>query len=70
MWVKGNGNSFDADYSPKINSSSICVYYNSSNKAGRGPENPKDDFFIPNLVNFIIQQILRGEIAHWLNPPS
>ena len=31
--------------------------------AGRGTENPTDDFFTPNLVNFLIQITLRGEMA-------
>ena len=31
----------------------------------RVPKNPKDDFFIPNLVHFLIQIILRGEMSHY-----
>ena len=32
--------------------------------SGRGPENTKDDFFIPNLVHLLIQIIIIGEMAH------
>ena len=33
-------------------------------RAGRGPQNPKYDFIIPNLAHFLIQIILRGDMEH------
>ena len=30
----------------------------------RGPQNPNDDFFIPDLVHFIIHFILSGGMTH------
>ena len=33
-------------------------------RSGRGPENPKWWLLIPNLVNFLIRFILRGEMNH------
>ena len=32
MWVKVDGTSFAADYSPELHFSSVCVYYNSPTK--------------------------------------
>ena len=33
-WVKFNGDSFAADYSPDLHFSSVCVNYTSSTKSG------------------------------------
>ena len=35
------------------------------NQTGRGPKYQKGDFFIPNLIHFLIQIVMRGDMEHF-----